>query len=98
QQAIDALPTTAPDVSTDPGPAPMTELAGQADPVRMVGDQQQALTDGAAALDTALTAIVTGPGPAQVQPVSLDETLAIPPADDAAAMPALPAVEGMAKF
>jgi hypothetical protein len=98
QQALDALPTTAPNVSTDPGPAPMTELAGQADPVCMLGDQQQALTDGIAALDPALTAIVTGPGPAQIQPIDLDETLAVPPADDAGAMPVLPAVEGMAKF
>src|SRR5204863_9997058 len=43
QKVIDNLPTTSPDVKTDPGPAPVTDLAGQADPVRSPGDHQDAM-------------------------------------------------------
>lgn len=98
QQAIEALPTTAPDVNTSPGTAPVTELAGQTDPLRATADHQHAITDGARAFDSAMTAIISGPGPAQVQPVRLDETLEVPDAQPAPAMPALPTVEGMVKF
>jgi hypothetical protein len=98
QQAIDALPTTAPDVDTNPGPAPVTELAGQADPVRTLADHRQAIADGVAALDAAMTGIVTGPGPAQIQPVALDEQLTVPEEQSAGAMPELPAIDGMARF
>jgi hypothetical protein len=98
QQAIEALPTTAPDVNTNPGPAPVTELAGQADPMRTVADHQQAITDGIAAVDAAMTSIVTGPGPAQVQPVALDEQLTVPEEQPTGAMPELPAIDGMARF
>jgi hypothetical protein len=98
QQAIAALPTTAPDITTAPGPAPMTDLAGQADPVRTLGDHQHAVGEGATALDDARTQIVTGPGAAQVQPVKLDEQLAMPTEQASEALPALPAVDGMAKL
>jgi hypothetical protein len=98
QKALDALPSTAPDVKTDPGPAPVTDLAGQADPVRTVGDQQHAASEGAKALDTEKTKVLSGPGAAQVQPVKLDEKLKVPKEQGAGAMPALPPVEGMAKL
>jgi hypothetical protein len=75
QKVIDNLPTSSPDVKTDPGPAPLTDLAGQADPVRTLGDQQHAVVEGAKALDDAKSKIVSGPGAAQVQPVKLDEKL-----------------------
>ena len=53
QKVIDNLPTSSPDVKTDPGPAPVTDLAGQADPVRTLGDQEHAVGEGAKALDDA---------------------------------------------
>src|SRR3954452_10777296 len=73
QKVLDDLPTTAPDVKTDPGPAPVTDLAGQADPVRTAGDHQHAITESAKALDTAKQKVISGPGAAAVQPVKLDE-------------------------
>jgi len=98
QKAIDALPTSSPDVKTDPGPAPVTDLAGQADPVRTLGDQQHAVGEGAKALDDAKAKVLSGPGAAQVQPVKLDEKLPVPKEQAAGAMPALPPVDGMAKL
>jgi hypothetical protein len=98
QKVIDNLPTSSPDVKTDPGPAPLTDLAGQADPVRTLGDQEHAVGEGAKALDDAKTRVVTGPGAAQVQPVKLDEKLKVPKEQAAGAMPALPPVDGMAKL
>ena len=94
-----ALPTTLPaDVPTEPGPAPVTDLAGQADPARALSDHQQAVGEGAAALETERESIVTGPGAAQVQPVQLDEQLEVPALEAGEAMPELPSVEGMAKL
>lgn len=98
QAAIDSLPTTAPAVQTNPGTAPMTDLSGQTDPVRAVADRQNAVTDGTRALDDARTRIVTGPGAAQIQPVKLDDKLPVPAEQPAGPMPALPAVDGMAKL
>lgn len=98
QKVIDNLPTSSPDVKTDPGPAPVTDLAGQADPVRTLGDQQHAVGEGAKALDDARSKIVSGPGAAQVQPVKLDEKLSVPKEQAAGPMPALPPVDGMAKL
>ena len=98
QQAIDSLPTTAPSVNTDPGAAPMTDLAGQNDPVRTLGVHQQQIDAAATGFEGARNRIATGPGAAQVQPQKLDDKLAVPPPQVAAAMPALPAVDGMTKF
>ncbi|MEO7731402.1 MAG: DUF4157 domain-containing protein [Kofleriaceae bacterium] len=98
QKVINNLPTTSPDVKTDPGPAPVTDLAGQGDPVRAVGDQQHAISEGAKALDTEKTKIVSGKGAAQVQPAKVDEKLAVPKVAAGGALPALPVVDGMAKF
>ncbi|HWU86492.1 MAG TPA: polymorphic toxin type 15 domain-containing protein [Kofleriaceae bacterium] len=98
QRAISAIPTSSPAVKTDPGPAPVTELAGQADPVRSLADHQHAVGDGARALDAEKQKVVAGPGAAQVQPAKLDEKLKVPKEQAIGPMPALPAVEGMAKF
>jgi uncharacterized protein DUF4157 len=98
QRVLDDLPTTAPDVKTDPGPAPVTDLAGQADPVRTVGDHQHAIGETARALDTAKQKVISGPGAAAVQPVKLDEKLSVPREQAAGAMPQLPAVDGMARM
>jgi hypothetical protein len=98
QKVLDNLPTTAPDVKTDPGPAPVTDLAGQADPVRTIGDHQHAMTDSAKALDGAKQKVISGPGAAQVQPVKLDEKLNVPKEQASGAMPQLPTVDGMAKM
>ena len=65
----------------------MTDLAGQSDPVRAIGDQQHAAGEGAKALDDARTKVVTGPGAAQVQPVKLDEKLAVPTTQAGGPMP-----------
>jgi len=97
QKALAALPTTAP-VKTDPGPAPVTDLAGHADPVRALGDHHHAISAGTKALDDARSKLVTGPGPAQIQPTQLDEKLAVPKAEADGPMPPLPAVEGMVQF
>src|SRR3954462_8684283 len=78
EKVLDNLPTTAPDVKTDPGPAPVTDLAGQADPVRTVGDHQHAMPETAKALDAARLRVISGPGAAAVQPAKLDEKLAVP--------------------
>jgi hypothetical protein len=85
-------------VVTDPGAAPMTDLAGQADPVRTLGDHRDAMTAGAQALDGARAQIVAGPGAAQIQPTRLDDKLAVPAAQAAGPMPELPTVEGMTKL
>jgi hypothetical protein len=98
QRVIDGLPTSSPDVKSDPGPAPMTDLAGQADPVRTLGDHQHAIGEGAKALDDAKAKVATGPGAAQIQPVKLDEKLNVPKEQPAGPMPALPPVDGMAKL
>jgi hypothetical protein len=98
QKVLDNLPTTAPDVKTDPGPAPVTDLAGQADPVRAIGDHQHAMSESAKAVDTAKQKVIAGPGAAAVQPVKLDEKLNVPSPQSAGAMPALPPVDGMAKL
>ena len=98
QKVIDNLPTSSPDIKTDPGPAPVTDLAGQADPVRTVGDQQHAVGEGAKALDDAKKKVLSGPGAAQIQPVKLDEKLSVPKEQATGAMPQLPTVEGMTKM
>src|SRR5262249_54677628 len=98
QKVIDNLPTTAPDVKTDPGPAPVTDLAAQADPVRTIGDHQHAMTESSKVLDTAKQKVISGPGAAAVQPVKLDEKLNVPKEQAAGAMPQLPPVDGMAKM
>jgi hypothetical protein len=98
QKLISNLPTSSPDVKTDPGPAPVTDLAGQADPVRSIGDQQHAVGEGVKALDDAKTKVLQGPGAAQVQPVKLDEKLNVPKEQPAGSMPQLPTVEGMQKL
>jgi phage-related protein len=97
-KVLDNLPTTPPDVKTDPGPAPVTDLAGQADPVRTVGDHQHAITESAKALDSEKQKVIAGPGAAAVQPVKLDQKLDVPKEQAAGAMPQLPTVEGMGKF
>jgi len=97
QKALDALPTTAP-VKTDPGPAPVTDLAGHADPARALGDHHHAVAEGTKALDDAKAKLVVGPGPAQIQPTQLDEKLVVPKAEADGPLPALPAVEGMVEF
>ena len=98
QKVLDNLPATAPDVKTDPGPAPVTDLASQADPVRAIGDHQHAMTDSAKALDGAKQKVISGPGAAQVQPVKLDEKLNVPKEQASGAMPQLPTVDGMTKM
>jgi hypothetical protein len=98
QKVLDNLPTTSPDVKTDPGPAPVTDLAGQADPVRTAGDHQHAISESAKALDSARQQVVSGTGAAAVQPVKLDEKLSVPKEQAAGAMPQLPTVDGMAKM
>ena len=98
QQLIDNLPTTSPDIKTDPGPAPVADLAGQADPVRTIGDQQHAVGEGAKALDDARQKVLSGPGAAQIQPVKLDQKLNVPREQATGAMPQLPTVEGMTKM
>ncbi len=97
-KAIDALPTSADNVNTDPGPAPVTDLAGQADPVRAQGDHAHAMSEGAKALETEKQKIVSGPGAALVQPLKVDEKLKVPKENAAGGMPQLPSVEGMAKM
>jgi Domain of unknown function (DUF4157) len=98
KQVLSNLPTSSPEVKTDPGPAPVTDLAGQADPMRTVGDQQHAIAEGAKALDTAKAKVVSGPGAAQVQPAKLDEKLLVPKEQPVGNLAALPTVEGMAKL
>jgi hypothetical protein len=98
QRTMAALPTTSPAVKTDPGPAPVTDLAGQSDPVRALGDHQHAVAEGAKALEAQKKQVLAGPGAAQVQPAKLDEKLAVPKAPAVGPMPALPTVEGMAKL
>jgi hypothetical protein len=98
EKAIDALPTTAPDVATHPGTAPVVDLSGPSDPVRAMREHKQAVGEGSKALAGSKARIIGGPGAAQVQPVKLDEKLVVPKQQPAGEMPALPAVEGMAEF
>src|SRR5262249_13405222 len=93
QKMIENLPTTPPHAQTHPGPAPVTDLAGQADPVRAVGDQQHAITETAKALDTEKQKVISGRGAAAVQPIKLDEKLNVPKEQATGAMPQLPTVE-----
>jgi hypothetical protein len=97
-KAIDALPGTLPDVKTDPGPAPVTDLAGQADPVRVIADHQHAQGESAKALDAEKAKLLAGPGAAQIQPVKVDDKLVVPREQGAGPMPELPTVEGMTKL
>ena len=83
---------------TNPGTAPVTELAGQADPMRAIGDRQHAASAGAAAFEAEKQRLVAEPGAARVQPVKLDEQLEVPAAQATGAMPALVPVDGMARF
>lgn len=98
KKVIQNLPTSSPDVKTTPGPAPVTELAEKADPVRTAGEQHHAMTESVKAFEEAKKKIIAGPGAAQVQPAKLDEKLQVPKAAPTGAMPELPQVEGMEKF
>jgi Domain of unknown function (DUF4157) len=98
KKALDELPTTSPAVKSDPGTPPVTDLAGQADPVRATADQQSAYADGAKGLEAEKKKILSGPGAAQLQPAKLSEQLDVPKAAPVEAMPELPKIEGMEKF
>jgi Domain of unknown function (DUF4157) len=98
KKTMAALPTSSPAIKTDPGPAPLTDLAGQADPTRTTGEQQAAFSDGAKALEVEKKKVLTGKGAAQVQPKQLDQKLEVPKAQAPGPMPELPKVEGMDKL
>ncbi|MCA9701218.1 MAG: DUF4157 domain-containing protein, partial [Myxococcales bacterium] len=98
KKLIQNLPTSSAAVDTNPGPAPVTDLAGQADPMRATIDQHHGATEGVKAVEAAKQKILKGPGAAAIQPAKLDEKLEVPKPKALGEMPALPEVPDMAKF
>lgn len=94
--SLSEVRTSDPSVPRSPGPPPAIPLGGETDPARIAGQEAtgKALVSGARA-DVA-RAILDGPGPEQVQPVTVREAYAIeavePPAPAPLDVPAGPAV------
>lgn len=71
--------TTDPAVDTSPGPAPAVPLAGETDPQRIENQVLTGRDRATQASDEAQQAVLTGPGPEQVQPVIIEEAIPLEP-------------------
>ncbi|MCB9124193.1 MAG: hypothetical protein H6643_06710 [Caldilineaceae bacterium] len=87
--------TADPGIATRPAQTPRVPLEGESDPQRLQDQLDEGRTQGRSALDGAQAAVVNGPGPERVQPISVHEshpidglntpTVAAPPAPEGAA-------------
>ena len=71
--ALRDVSTTDPEITNSPGEPPAVPLAGETDPARIDNQRDEAAEQSRGARDDAHTAVMTGPGPEQVQPVNMDE-------------------------
>lgn len=92
--SLGQVQTTDPSVPRSPGPPPAIPLGGETDPARIAAQQQAGRDQAAGARDAATLAVTDGPGPEQVQPVTVHEEYAVeavaPPAAPTLAVPAGP--------
>ncbi|MDX2032413.1 MAG: DUF4157 domain-containing protein [Blastocatellia bacterium] len=72
--ALHSVRTSDPGIATSPGPRPAVPLEGEADPQRLQNQTQEGRAQSNQALTGAQQAVLHGPGPERVQPVSLDES------------------------
>lgn len=88
--SLGSVQTTDSSVPRSPGPPPAIPLGGETDPGR-IADQQAAGQEQAGAARAAATqAVVDGPGPERVQPISLHEAHPFEPVEASAA----PTIDG----
>jgi hypothetical protein len=98
-KAISQLQVKDDALKTNPGPSPVVELAGESDPVATKTAEMQARQQTEEELEKQRDKILSGPGPAQVQPIKIEEKLKLSAGDlQIGPMPTLPPVDGMALF
>ena len=95
--AIDNIETRDPAIDTSAGAPPLVPLEGATDLARLAEQQGTAVAQTSVAQDAAGTAVIAGPGPELVQPMALDEPVAIGPVEQPP-LDALPAVDGIEQF
>jgi phage-related protein len=96
-QGFEELPSTL-EVEPSPGVPLLSELAGATDPVLAQIGQHQGASAAVTAFTAAKEQILSGPGPALVQPTVLDEKLVVARSTAIGAMPGLPVVPEMAQL
>jgi hypothetical protein len=72
-QTLNSVQTSDPDIDPSPGPPPEIPLEGATDPARITEQQTAGAEQARGARDEAHQAVLDGPGPEQVQPVTLNE-------------------------
>jgi phage-related protein len=98
-KTISQLATKDDKLKTNPGPSPVVELAGESDPVATKTAELQAKQKSEEELEKQRDKILAGPGPAQVQPLKVEEKLKVSTGDlQVGPMPTLPPVNDMALF
>ncbi|MCP3143381.1 hypothetical protein [Pyxidicoccus xibeiensis] len=95
---LDAAQSQGQDVPVSPGPAPAVPLEGSADPARADDQAEHMLDEAGAATREARRAVVEGPGPEQVQPLTLHESFSLAGEPPAPASAETAPVEGMTVF
>lgn len=96
---LKGLKTSDPKLKTSAGPSPVVELSGASDPAQVAQAHHKALVQSQGELAKQRERIIAGPGPAQVQPLKLDEGLKLSSGDvKIGPMPELPKVDGMQKL
>ncbi len=73
QEALRDVRTTDPGIQTSLGPAPSVPLEGETDPQRLQNQTEEGRAQARQSLAQAQQAVVQGPGPERVQPISFDE-------------------------
>lgn len=76
---LSGVQTTDPAVDTSPGPAPAVPLEGETDPQRIENQVLAGRDRATQARDDAQQAVLSGPGPEQVQPVVMEEAIPLEP-------------------
>ena len=90
---LEAVRTTDPSVPRSPGPPPTIPLEGETDPARIAGQEEAAGSQAGQLRADATRAVVDGPGPEQVQPMTLHESYVVEPVQPVGP-PALAVPEG----
>ena len=75
--SLDSVQTVDPAVPRSPGPPPAIPLGGESDPSRVAEVESAGSLEAAGLRDEATNAVTEGPGPEQVQPMTLDEAYAV---------------------
>ena len=97
-RALGSVSVTDNEVETSPGPAPDVPLEGETDPERLQEQSAEARDQATTSRDAAMTAVVDGPGPEQVMPRPLEETVALELETPAVAVELAEPVAGIDEF